>query len=99
MLSSCVMNTKVLIESNVPGAQIRIGGRDYGTVPTQLSMSNAVWDDPEIILEKPGYHMLRTKAEKEIKIVNGLIGFFFFWPSLGWCYGPREYQYLFMREE
>jgi hypothetical protein len=95
----CVMNTKCLIDTNVKGAKVSVNGRDIGAVPASVRLSNAVWEDPEIVIEKKGYRTLHANPEKEIKVVNGVIGFLFFWPSLLWCYGPKPNQFFTLYPE
>lgn len=88
------MSTRVIIDSNVKDAKVTVNGRDVGTTPATVKMSNAVWEDPVISVEKKGYRTKTDTAEKEVKVGAGIVGLLLFWPALGWCYGPKAYQYF-----
>ncbi|WP_294428642.1 hypothetical protein [uncultured Treponema sp.] len=94
-LSSCVTETSVYFTSDesADGATLYIDGRTYGTIPTQVRLSNAVWENPDILLKKEGYRDLHTDLKKEIKGVNLVCGLLLWWPSLLWVYGPKPFQY------
>jgi hypothetical protein len=69
-LSSCVTSTNVRFETNEPGAQVMIDGENIGTTPTQVKMSNAIWEDPDVLIKKEGFKDLRLGLDKEVKGVN-----------------------------
>jgi hypothetical protein len=92
ILSSCVSTTNVHFNTNVDGAKITVDGKDIGTTPAMCKMSNAVWEDPDIVITKDGYKTLRVSTEKEIKAVNLICGILLFWPSLLYVSGPKANQ-------
>jgi hypothetical protein len=94
ILSGCVTATNVRFEANVKDATVAIDGKKVGATPAQESLSNAIWEDPDVIVSKEGYKTLRTKLSKEVKPVNLICGIILFWPSLLWCYGPKAEQYF-----
>lgn len=90
----CVTSTNVQFNADVEGADLYIDGERIGTTPMVHKMSNAVWEDPLIILKKDGYKELHAGIKKEIKAVNLICGLIIWWPSLLWVYGPKGYQYF-----
>ncbi|MDA3950716.1 MAG: PEGA domain-containing protein [Spirochaeta sp.] len=95
--TSCVTNTRVTFETDVPGADVYIDDRLVGQTPITEKMSNAVWRDPDIDIEIDGYRAIRTELDKEIKVVNLIFGLTIWWPSLLWVYGPDNDQYYRLR--
>ncbi len=98
-LSGCVSYTNVTVESNVDGAELFIDGRPEGPVPTNVRLSNGIWEDPDIRLEKDGYITQYTSLKKTIQPVNLAFGILGWWPAYLWCYGPDSYQYFRMVPE
>lgn len=99
IFSSCVTQTRVNINSDVEGATVYIDGQKIGTTPVQVSLSNAVWEEPDVLLKKDGYKDLHTNLTKEVKIVNAVAGLLIWWPSLLWCYGPKTNQNYILTPE
>ena len=99
LCSSCVTSTRVHINSDVEGAEVYIDGQKIGTTPTEIALSNAVWEDPDVVLKKDGYKDLHTNVNKEVKAVNLVSGLVLFWPSLLWVYGPKANQNYIMIPE
>ena len=97
--TSCVTSTRVHIDANVSDAEVIIDGKRIGFTPVDVTISNAVWEDHDVILQKDGYKTLQTDLEKEIKIVNTICGITIWYPSLLWCFGPKPYQYYLMYPE
>ena len=95
----CVTHTSVVFESNAEGAELYIDGQPFGTVPTEVKMSNAIWEDPDIRLEKEGYRTTSTLVDKQVQPVNLAVGLTIWQWSLLWCYGPQPYQYIKMYPE
>ena len=81
-------------ETNEPGAQVMIDGENIGITPTQVKMSNAIWEDPDVLIKKEGFKDLRLGLDKEVKGVNLVCGLILWWPSLLWVYGPEKNQYF-----
>jgi hypothetical protein len=82
----------VRIEKNVPGATVKIDGRVVGKTPLELNLSDGIWEDFSVVIEKPGYSILRTRLHKEPKVGTFIAGMFLCWPLLLWTYGPEPYQ-------
>jgi len=98
-LSGCVTATLVSFESNIEGAEIILDGKPIGKTPLTISMSNGIWEEPRVRVEKSGYNNTSGAIEKEIKPGNLMVGIFLWWPSLLWCYGPKTYQYYYLNEK
>lgn len=90
--SSCVTSTNVRFESDVEGATVLVDGEDIGTTPVQHKLSNAIWEDPDVVLKKDGYKDQTFSVKKEVKMVNLVCGLILWWPSLLWVYGPKKVQ-------
>lgn len=99
LISGCVSSTLVTIDSNVDGAEVIIDGVPMGNTPIQAEFSNAVWEDPTILITKNGYFDSKQVFKKEVKSTNLVVGLILWWPSLLWCYGPSEYQYFDLKEK
>ncbi|MBR4986285.1 MAG: hypothetical protein IKY83_11180 [Proteobacteria bacterium] len=84
-------STAVTFTSNRP-QEVKVNGMRVGTTPTTVSLSDAVWEDYNVV-----YTDLETgeethfQATKEVK-VGAVIGGIFLWPIFLWCYGPRAQQ-------
>lgn len=92
LFSGCVSTTNVRFNTNVSGAKITVDGKEIGTTPTQRKMSNAIWEDPDIVITKDGYKTLYVSEEKELKAVNLVCGLLIWWPSLLYVSGPKANQ-------
>lgn len=92
LLSGCVSTTNVHFATNVSGAKITVDGKDIGTTPTEYKMSNAIWEDPDIVISKDGYKTINVSPEKELKTVNLVCGILLWWPSLLYVSGPKSNQ-------
>ena len=99
IFSSCVSSTRVYIDTDVDNVEVYVDGKKVGTSPTQIVLSNAVWEDPDIVLKKEGYKDLHTNVNKELKGVNLVCGLLLWWPSLLYCYGPKSNQTYIMIPE
>jgi hypothetical protein len=97
VFSSCVTKTKVLFTSDIPGAEVIIDGESMGQTPFTAEVTNAIWEDQEVIVRKNGLKDHTTKLKKEPKIVNILTGILLpvtLYIPLLWCYGPEEKQHF-----
>ena len=99
LVTSCVTHTRVSFNTDVPGADVYVDGEYIGKTPATTRMSNAVWDDPDILIRKDGYKDIHTGTKKEIKAVNLIFGLFFWLPSLLWVQGPLSHQYYMLTPE
>lgn len=97
--SSCVMSTRVTIETVPSEAEVYVDGKLIGESPVTEKMSNAFWEDPDILIKKEGYDDLRTDLDKEIITTNLIAGLLLWFPSLLWVYGPDEDQRYILSEE
>lgn len=89
LLSSC--STLVRIETSVPDATVKIDGQVVGKTPLEVNLSDAIWEEYDVVIEKDGYVVLRSRLNKEFK-VGTFIGGLIIWPLLLWTYGPEPYQ-------
>ena len=85
-------------QSDQEDIALYLEGEPLGSIPLELRMSNGIWADPYILVKKEGFYDYRYRLEREIKPLNLISGFFFFWPWL-WVYGPAEYQYIEMYQQ
>lgn len=92
LLASCVTSTAVNFDTDVQGAEVYVDGSLIGTTPTSTKMSNAIWEDPDVVLKKEGYKTTHVPLAKEVKTVNLVAGLVIWWPSLLWVYGPKANQ-------
>ncbi len=96
VFSSCATKTMVTFESDIPGAEVIIDGESMGQTPFKAEVSNAIWEDQEVIVKKNGMKDLNTKLKKEPKIFNIITGVVLapvtLYIPLLWCYGPDENQ-------
>lgn len=90
--------TLVTIDSNVEGAEVYVDGMPVGPTPVEVELSNVAWEDHKIDLEANGYKPVSRNAEKEPKVAPIIAGILLgYWPLI-WSYGPKDYQYIDMRE-
>ena len=95
VFTSCVTSTNVTFTTDIPGAEVFIDGESVGETPVTVSVTNAVWEDQEIIIKKNGIKDLKTSLKKEAKIVNILTGILLpvtLYIPLLFCYGPKADQ-------
>ena len=90
LLSSC--STLVRIDSNVDDATIRINGENMGKTPELVDLSDFVFSEYDIQIEKEGYDTYRGKLRKEFKTGTFIGGFFLGGITWLWAYGPKPYQ-------
>jgi len=90
--ASCVTQTRVNFSTDVDGAEVYVDGEKIGTTPVQKKLSNAIWNNPDILIKKEGYKDLYTDLNKELKGVNLVSGLLLWWSSLFWVYGPKKNQ-------
>ena len=92
LLTGCTTMTNVRFDVNADNATITIDGQEIGNGSSKTALSNAIWDNPEVIVTADGYNDYQGNLKKEIKVVNGIVGLFLFWPALLWSYGPTQTQ-------
>jgi len=93
------MNSTVTINSDPPGAEVRLDNQKAGITPVALRLSNALWENPIVRIRADGYREIYGTLQREVKGVNLVVGLLLCWPSLLWCYGPDEYQHFDLIEE
>lgn len=98
-LSGCVSSTRVSFATDEDGAEVYVDGELIGTTPVEAKLSNAIWDDPDVLIRKDGFKDLRTGVDKEIKAVNLVCGILLWWPSLLYVSGPKERQHYILTPE
>jgi hypothetical protein len=92
LFSAC--STSVTIDTDPPGAEVRLNYQRIGTTPVTVVLSDAVWEEFFVEISKPGYRTIRTTLRKEIKpgaVVGGLLGFVVPWL---YAWGPAPYHYF-----
>ena len=99
VMTGCVMNSTVTIDSEPQGAEVRLDNRVVGTTPVTVRLSNALWENPVVRIRADGYRDIYGGLQMEIKGPNLIVGFLLFWPALLWSYGPDQYQYFDLIEE
>lgn len=99
--TSCVTSTNVSFTTDIEGTEVIIDGKSYGTEPGKVKISNAMWEEPKIVLRKDGYKTKYGYLKKEVKVVNAIFGVLGLglWPSYLWIYGPKSEQYYIMTAE
>ena len=90
--------TLVRIDTDVPDAEVRLNGQPSGSTPVSKSLSDAIWENYDVIIEKAGYRTVRARLNKEFK-VGTFIGGLFLWPLLLWTYGPEPYQFFELEKQ
>ena len=93
-LSSCVTATNVTFDTAPDGADVYVDGSRVGESPTSKRISNGIWSDPRVRIEKEGYETMNSELRKELKGVNLAIGLLLWWPALLWVHGPVETQFF-----
>jgi hypothetical protein len=96
VLSSCV--TPVRIDSDVPAADVFINGEKVGKTPTVVELSDFIFSNYDVVIEKEGYTPYYGSIRKEFKTGRFIWGFFgggITWP---WVYGPKPYQTFYLNE-
>ncbi len=96
IMSSCA--TLVRIETDIPDAKVKLDGQSIGNTPVEKSLSDGIWENYDIVIEKDGYRTLRTRLNKEFK-VGTFIGGLFLWPLLLWVYGPEPIQFFELEKQ
>lgn len=96
ILSSCVTKTHVTFNTDKPGADVYVNGEYIGKTPVTKKLSNAIWEDPDILIKKDGYKDMHLSVQKEVKTVNLICGLLLWWPSLLWVHGPKGHQYYIL---
>ena len=95
----CVSSTNVTFNTETEGAEVYVDGELIGTTPTTAKLSNAIWDDPDILIKQAGYKDLRTGVKKEVKGANVALGLTVNWAALLWVYGPKKVQNFVLTEK
>lgn len=96
MCTGCVSSTRVYFQTDVEGAEIYVDGQKIGNSPIEMKLSNAVWEDPDIVIKADGYKDLHTTITREPKVQNIISGCLLFWPAFLYCYGPKQNQYFML---
>lgn len=84
-------SSAVSITTEPPGADVEINGQVKGKTPLNISLSDFVGNTYKTKFTLPGYKEKYVELQKEIK-GGQLVGGFFIWPILLFCYGPESNQ-------
>ena len=95
----CVSSTNVTFNTETEGAEVYVDGELIGTTPATAKLSNAIWNDPDILIKQAGYKDLRTGVKKEVKGANVALGLTVNWAALLWVYGPKKVQNFVLTEK
>ena len=79
----------------IPEYSIHVDGKVLRPGDT-ISLSNAAWDEFRARVQANGYRVEDRALEKNVKGVMLAVGILFFWPALGWCYGPKGEQVFYL---
>jgi hypothetical protein len=90
--------TLVQIQTDPKDAKVYIDNQPIGKSPVTKDLSNFVFNEYLLRIEKPGYKPLITELHREVKVGNLVVGILLCWPLLLWCYGPDQY-YTYELEE
>jgi len=74
---------------------IRIDGKVLRPGDT-ITLSTAAWEEFRARIQANGYRVEERNLEKKIYAGRLIVGILFFWPELGWCYGPKEEQVFYL---
>ena len=86
-------STTTHFNSNVP-VDVYVDGKYVGRTPNAtVSLSDAVWGNPECYAVDESGNRKYYQIRREVKI-GAVIGGFFLWPIWLWAYGPAETQYI-----
>lgn len=97
--SGCVSSSRVTFYTEEDGANVYIDGELIGQTPVTVELSNAVWEDPDILLKKDGYRDLNTELRREVKGANVAFGLLLNTFAWLWVYGPKEQQHFILTSE
>jgi hypothetical protein len=109
-LAACQTTTRVNINTNVPGAQVTLDGKNLGSTPvTGVKVRNSSGKTYNVVIEKEGYETLRRNLQKETKTANAtavVIGYVLSWAILPmllwingiWIEGPAPDQYFVLEK-
>jgi len=88
-----------MFKTNIDDVKVSVDGEEKGKTPTQAKLGNALWDNPTVVLTKPGYKTNEVVIKKELKVNNLVFGILLWWPSLLYVWGPAPVQYFEMIPE
>jgi hypothetical protein len=97
LLSSCVSNTMVRFDTPADEARIYLDGVEIDENEA-IELSNALWENPDLMIEADGYETYYGEVEKELKGTNLIFGLILWWPSLLYVWGPSAQQFIQLRE-
>ena len=97
-LSACTTHTNVTFTTNVESAEVRLGHTPIGEAPVKRRLSNGIWYDPYVVIRAEGYHEIRSKLQRELKVLNAVSGVIF-WPIWLMAHGPQPNQHFTLQPE
>jgi hypothetical protein len=61
-----------------------------------INLTTADWAEFRARVQANGYRVEERALEKTIYGGRLVVGILFFWPELGWCYGPKKEQVFYL---
>ncbi|TVR89470.1 MAG: PEGA domain-containing protein [Spirochaetaceae bacterium] len=98
LMSACTTQTNVTFTTNVEAAEVRLDHSPIGETPVQRRLSNGIWYDPQVVIQAEGYREIRSKLQRELKVLNAVSGIIF-WPIWLMAYGPQPTQHFVLQPE
>ena len=98
VLSACTTQTSVTFTTNVESAEVRLDHALVGETPVERRLSNGIWYDPQVVIRAEGYREIRSKLQRELKVLNAVSGIIF-WPIWLMAYGPQPTQHFVLQPE
>jgi len=98
LLAACTTKTAVTFTTNVESAEVRLGHTPIGETPVEKRLSNGIWYDPQVVIRAEGYREIRSKLQRELKVLNAVSGVFF-WPVWLLAHGPQPEQHFVLQPE
>jgi hypothetical protein len=78
----------------VPEYTITVDGKTLHPGET-VKLSTADWKKFRARAQANGYRVEEIELKKKLYPIRAVIGIFF-WPELGWCYGPENEQTIYL---
>lgn len=61
-----------------------------------IKLTTASWKEFKTRVQAEGYQVEVRNLDKTVYSARMIVGVLFFWPEIGWCYGPEEEQVFYL---